>query len=315
MNIAFNANTLNNTFSINRNTKSSILGNLAPLNRDTVSFGAKKKKEPPVITQNMKNAMEFGLNLYGTIHDGSLSYNKIEKEAQKYIPIIKIDNVENLPDEFKSKGLIVNAYLSPKYNENGVLDEITMYIPEKTEDALQCSKVVHEFTHALQRYNDDTYIGAFTLLGERNINHARGLNGIATQIFQIYETLKAVPMLKKASKMVNKGKAPQTAIAEAYGYKNAEDFKRNLAECFDELYPKILNEVKKEKENIPFIPFLDNPDKLKQCTKAMCQKHAQMEQEAYKAQELFIKKTDKRSLTDENKMSPVYYKILADALS
>ena len=284
--------------------------------KDTVSFTG--KNEPPVITPNMENALQTGLDLYKMAQTGSFSIKDVQELAQKNIPIIKIDSVNNIPQIQKSSERRYLAYMEPKYNNLGIIDSLTMYLPDNMKSVSELSSFVHEYTHALQRYNDDTYIGAFTILGEKNINHARGISTMGGKMLNELDMTKDsrdIKKFKQAVKTSKRGKPQKEALAMAYGYKNVEDMKKGISKNFDTIYPKFLKGVMSTEENKAFVPYQDDKEKLKDAVKKMCRNFAQREYEAYETQRMFIKQADKHSLTDENIMNPVYFKIVEEALA
>ena len=288
--------------------------NIRSLHTDTVSFSAKKEQNQ--ISRFSQEAIQVGIELYNKSKTEPLSLEYIQKELQKEIPIVQVKDIKTLPQYANQTGLLrMIAYYLPKYNNNGDLHELGMYLDRDIKTVAQFSSLVHEYTHLQQRYNDDTHIGAYTIIGEKNINLARGLNGVSSFVFDHLQANKDERKFKIAAKLANKGKQADKALAEAYGYKNLESFKKDIAQYFDKTYPIVLTKVLSNEQNKEFVPFLANPTKLKNAVKQMCIKHAQLEQEAYESQYQFIKKVDKHSLTDTNKMNPVYYKIIAEALS
>lgn len=300
--------------SIKANNKHYFHNKITPLHTDTISFSAKKEQNP--VSKFSQEAIQVGIDLYNKSKTEPLSLEHVQKELEKEIPIVQVKDIKTLPQYANQTGLLrMIAYYLPKYDDDGNLYELSMYLDNDIKTVAQFSSLVHEYTHLLQRYNDDTHIGAFSIIGEKNINLARGLNGLSSFVFDHLQSNKDEKIFKIAAKQEQRGKQADKALAEAYGYKNLESFKKAIVQYFDKAYPTVLTKVLSNEQNKEFMPFLDNPTKLKNAVKQMCIKHAQMEQEAYESQYQFIKKVDKHSLTDTNKMNPVYYKIIAEALS
>ena len=90
---------------------------------------------------------------------GEDSIESIENVCKKYIPILEVDYIENIPKRLLSEKLNYNAYTLPHYNEDCALEKITMYIPSSKLTKEVTSSIVHELVHCEQAINNNNYMG------------------------------------------------------------------------------------------------------------------------------------------------------------
>lgn len=278
--------------------------------QDSVSFSKKQEEKSEIA----KKAQAFGLDLYALLKNDKLSHRTIFEAAD--VPVLKIDTIKNLSKimpEFDTSLFL--AYTLPSYNQDCRLQNITLYTPSKIDNIKAIGSIAHEYTHCLQRYNDDTYMGLADVTG-RDLYKTRALNSLAGMIFNKIEAdLKLKYVMEKAHDAINNGEDEMNALYNAFECKDEKEFRKNVKRYFNAAYDDKLSKFKSDPEVKKYLPFLDDPLKLKKVIRQQCAKRAQMEKEAYIVQRDVIGQIDKNELSTENIVNPIFYEAIEQSLS
>lgn len=281
---------------------------------DTVSFKGTAEKSNETIRQ----AENFGLNLYALYQNGKFTHQTIQEEARKNIPSIQVKDIGGLKEVF-GKNIDVsryNAYLMPAYQNNCKLKTLTMFLPQNKPSIRQIGSAAHEYTHALQYTKSDDYMG-IAPHANNDLLKARALNSLSFYVFnEIEKNLKQGEIFDEAALISEtEGKSPKDALMEVYGCKDSKECRRIFKRIFNATYESINSELKEGKDYDKYMPYKDDPLKLKRTVKEICVSKAQREKEAYTVQKNVISSIDKGELTSENKINPAFYELIIETLS
>ena len=145
------------------NRKSSINGaNLAPLTKDTVSFGARVQVPKEIVSENVQEATALAKRLFKLQRSNRLNLDSVSELINSRSPVpVEIKDLKDLPQEMRLGNYL--AYLQPHFAEDFKLEKATMYLRQMPQDKKGqmgiLANVAHEYTHLLQRSADDSYCG------------------------------------------------------------------------------------------------------------------------------------------------------------
>ncbi len=279
------------------------------LKSDSVSFSSIGEEK----SETSKQAEEFGLKLFDMFQKGGLTSKKIKEVGQKSVPVLEVDNMKNLSKVFGIDASVYNAYTLPLYGEDCKLKKVTMYTPRSGFSPKTIGSLAHEFTHCIQRYKDDTYLGLAPVTNN-NLLEARLLNNLSAIVFGGLEQQKFIEMADKFAVYTDLGMDEEEALCSAYNCQNPKEFKQQMKRIFNAIYDNMYEQSKNHPEVIKYNPLRNNPLMLKRTIRKQCMLRARMEQEAYTVQRNVLNKISPGNVPNEIKMAPAFYKLIADTL-
>lgn len=280
------------------------------LKNDSVSFSSLQKSK----SETAKQAEEFGLKLFELYNQNNLTPEAIKQEGKKAVPILEVDNMKNLGKILGIDASGYHAYTLPSYGEDCKLKKITMFAPRNKISPRTISSLAHEYTHCIQRYKDDTYMGLAPVTNN-NLMHARLLNNVSSIVFGALEQQKFMEMADKFAIYTDLGMDEEQALVKAYNCNDAKEFKQFMKKIFNENADHIIEQTKTNPDAIKYMPLRNNPLMLKRTIRKQCATRAEMEKEAYTVQRNVLNKISPDNVPNEIKMAPAFYKLVAEALS
>ena len=282
---------------------------LPKLNSDSVSFSSLQEKR----NQTIQMAEDFGYKLFELYQKEQLSTEKIGEIGCVNVPILLVDNMKNLSKIMGADTQNFYAYTLPKYSEACELDTITIYAPDKEMSPRIIGSLAHEYCHCIQRYKDNSYMGLADVTN-KNLTQARMLNNISAIIFGELEKRKFIQCANKFMLYKTMGMDETDALCKAYGCENEKEFRQSIKKLFNETYDVICPQFIKHPETSKYIPFKEEPLKLKRIIRKQCSTRADMEAEAYTVQRNVLDKINQTGSPSEISMSPLFYTFISDAL-
>lgn len=283
---------------------------LPQLKNDSVSFSSSQT----VKSQTAQQAENFGLKLFELYQQGSLTPEKIKEEGRKVVPILEVDNMKNLGKILGIDASAYHAYTLPSYGEDCKLNKITMFAPRNKMSPRTIGSLAHEYTHCIQRYNDNTYMGLAPATNN-NLLQARLLNNLASMAFGTIEQQKFMEMADKFVVYKSMGYDEETALCKSYNCENTKEFKQQMKRIFNASADNIIEQSKNHPDVIKYMPLRNNPLMLKRTIRKQCAIRANMEQEAYSVQRSVLDKINPLNKQNEVEMAPAFYKLVSEALS
>ena len=315
MNISLNL--FNNLSSVKNTSQSKpSFKSLNNIHQDSFSF---QHCDPSIHS----NVLLFSEQLLNLIDTDNSSFNKIQRLARRYVPNISVMNIEHMDKKLKSaisNNVEILAYCLPEYKEGCKLNKITIYIPEinssdsYSDKIIKLSKAAHEFSHCIQRSQDDSYMGLKYITGG-DLLKTRCLNSFSSSVFSNIEQQKFEYLFDKAAKLASQqGISPQMALYQAYDCKDQDEFKKLLKHYFLEGFNNTFSNFEQNHNVFKFLPFSNSRPDLKKIVRNQCYIRALHEQEAYSIQKHIIQKYDPDNLSPTYDFSPIFYQEIANAL-
>jgi len=283
---------------------------MLPLMRsDSVAFYSIGEQK----SETAKQAEDFGLKLFDLFQNGDLTEEKIREIGQKSVPVLEVDNMRNLSKILGIDASVYHAYTLPSYGEDCKLTKITMFAPRSGISPKTIGSLAHEYTHCIQRYQDDTYMGLAPVTNH-NLLQARLLNNLSSIVFGGLEQQKFMEMADRFAVYTDLGMDDEEALCYAYNCQNPKEFKQQMKRIFNANYENMYEQSKNHPEVIKYNPLRNNPLMLKRTIRKQCMLRARMEQEAYMVQRNVLNKISPKNVPNEVKMAPAFYKLVADTL-
>jgi len=150
---------------VNSNFNKSFYGSntIKTLEKDTVSFTSKANEI--TLSENNQKALQVSDKLIQLAKNNNLNFETIEKTLNENSPIlINLHNINELSAGIKNMTTSnILAHMLPGYSEELNCVQANIYIKDipKTEKEMNelIAHIAHEYTHVLQRTQDDTYYG------------------------------------------------------------------------------------------------------------------------------------------------------------
>ena len=155
---------INNLYVARKINKNSVKYNNNNLKYDTVSFSGTKKTEKKETSQNVISGVSLGKKILKYARTNEISYEDLNRIVNIASPVdIEIKPLDELP--FKNFNLAGNviAHMLPLYGLDYRLRSANIYLgalPQASKERTDfVANLAHEYTHVLQRAQDDDYYG------------------------------------------------------------------------------------------------------------------------------------------------------------
>ena len=102
-----------------------------------------------------------------------------------------------------------------------------MFAPRNKISPRTISSLAHEYTHCIQRYKDDSYMGLAPATNN-NLMQARLLNNVSSIVFGALEQQKFMEMADKFATYTELGMDEEQALVKAYNCNDAKEFKQQM---------------------------------------------------------------------------------------
>ena len=152
-NLFFNKKIFKNSFKYNNS-----------LECDTVSFSGRNKPVQNEISENMLSGISLGKKILKHIRTNELSYEDLSRIVNNASPVeIGIKPLDECPfKNFNLAGTVI-AHMLPLYGFDYKLRSANIYLGELPQTSRErtdfVANLAHEYTHVLQRAQDDNYYG------------------------------------------------------------------------------------------------------------------------------------------------------------
>ncbi len=160
-----NISPINLTFSpkINNNNNVKHVNYNKTLKYDCVSFSGKKKPMQYNFSKNISSGISLGKKVLKQFRDSEFSYTGLNEMINKISPVpVETKNIDECPVRNMGAGITV-AHMMPYYGYDFRLKAANIYLGNMPSSAKEktdfVANLAHEYTHVLQRAEDDNYYG------------------------------------------------------------------------------------------------------------------------------------------------------------
>ncbi len=304
----------------------------API-QDTVVFKGNNKHIQKPVNSNTEAAVQLADRLLQVPMNEDLSLKLIEQIVHEQSPDVKVCDISNLafqmPD-YENYGAFFNCQLGENFN----IVNKRIYINTRKANRNPQSRlsvindIAHEYTHAKQM-DEGQILGILKASTNNDIEYSKAVQGIGDFVFKpidtelqakavlnvFYNPFDIMSNMKFGFFYPREQNVTKQDILNGLGLKNEKEFKSLVLRQFDEAYDKGYSLAMSTPDVAKMIPKSSNYNKLRNKVKAYCAHSALKEKEAYTTESMVSKKylkTDKPLNID---IFPIYYKMVADALS
>ncbi len=133
------------------------------LKYDSVSFSGKKKPMQYNFSKNISSGISLGKKALKQFRDNEFSYTDLNETINRISPVpVEIKNIDECPVRNMSAGITI-AHMMPYYGYDFRLKMANIYLGNMPSSAKEktdfVANLAHEYTHVLQRAEDDNYYG------------------------------------------------------------------------------------------------------------------------------------------------------------
>lgn len=231
---------------------------------DSVSFSGKKKPQNEELSKNALEGISLGKKVLKYSRNQDFSFDNISDMVNTISPVeVRIDDMRNCPaGRMNAYGAII-AHMFPLYNYDFKLDSANIYLgllPSTSKERADfAANLAHEYTHVLQRAQDNEYYGILKYTKDiQEVPYiARAAQGAMSEILNYCKSClfttqtqadKAVRATMEGRYSVKDQKIDETVFDEIIS-KAAKKVSQNLNKDYFDMKNAIKGWIKKEAQN------------------------------------------------------------------
>ena len=300
---------------------------------DSISFVGNKNRNK-VLSPRIQTAVDYSQDILSKFQETQLTLKDVFEITSKYIddvtiyPISKLGEIIPNPDDY-------SAFAYAHMNQDCKADSKKMYVnipngnPDNIKKALFAMDSAHEFAH-IEQYEAQEAFEMLKLLAKGDYKYACAIMVFANSAFNYLDTqvqaqIVAPIMKQRVSKkeldkynhiLPKEMNITSQMLPKAVGLKQEDELKQQLRNVFNNYFQQILFSVSKNNPEImEMIPEDETYENLFEKVKTCCIKKAMEEKEAYLVESEVAKKIMKTHKSLNIDTFPMYYGLLAEALS